>query len=251
MEKKESDVMKHDHFASLYDFLMEDAPYDSWLRFAEKYLQNQGRVLDLACGTGTFSLMLARKGYDVVGVDLSQDMLTIADEKARKAGVNIEFVIQDMRELQGFQELEGITIFCDGLNYLKEEGDVKQTFHLLAQALKTGGVLLFDVHSLYKMEHIFDNQLYGENNDNLSYMWFCEPAEEPLSVQHTLTFFNKKETGYYERMDEEQYQRTFDPKQYETWLKDAGFDQIEITAEFGERHMEEEDDRIFFKAVKK
>lgn len=243
--------MKHDHFASLYDLLMEDAPYDSWLQYTERHLLNQGQVLDLACGTGTFSLMLARKGYDVIGVDLSQDMLTIAEEKVRKEGVSIEFVLQDMRELEGFQELEGITIFCDGLNYLKQEKDVKQTFFLIAQALKTGGVLLFDVHSPFKMEHIFQNQLYGENNDPLSYMWFCEPAEENLSVQHTLTFFVEKDSGLYERMDEEQYQRTFEPKQYEQWLIDAGFDQIEITAEFGAKELEEDDDRIFFKAIKK
>lgn len=243
--------MKHDHFASLYDVLMEDAPYDSWLQYAERHLLKHGRVLDLACGTGTFSLMLAKRGYDVVGVDLSEDMLTMAEEKARKDRVEIEFILQDMRELQGFQELEGITIFCDGLNYLRQEKDVKQTFFLLAQALKTGGVLLFDVHSPYKIDHIFDHQLYGENNEPLSYMWFCEPAEESLSVQHTLTFFVEKETGLYERMDEEQYQRTFEPKQYEQWLKDAGFDQIEITAEFGEKDVDDEDDRIFFKAINK
>jgi SAM-dependent methyltransferase len=243
--------MKHDHFASLYDLLMEDAPYESWLGYAKKYLPNQGRVLDLACGTGTFSLMLAQKGYDVVGVDLSEDMLTVAEEKARKAGAGIEFVSQDMCELQGFQKLDGVTLFCDGLNYLRQEQEVKQTFSLLAQALKTGGVLLFDVHSPFKMEHIFDHQLYGENSDVLSYMWFCEPSEEPLSVQHTLTFFLKKETGYYERMDEEQYQRTFNPNDYKQWLIEAGFDQIEISADFGTKEIEEEDDRIFFKAIKK
>ncbi|WP_416149292.1 class I SAM-dependent DNA methyltransferase [Salipaludibacillus sp. HK11] len=243
--------MKQDHFASLYDFLMEDAPYESWLSFAERYLVKQGRVLDLACGTGTFSLMLARQGFDLTGVDISADMLTVAEGKAREAGVDVDFILQDMRELQGFQQLDGITIFCDGLNYLRQQKDVKQTFFHLATALKTGGVLLFDVHSCFKLEYIFDHQLYGENGETLSYLWFSDPADEPLSVQHTLTFFNKKENGDYERMDEEQYQRTFEPHVYKQWLEDAGFHNIEITADFGEKDVEEEDDRIFFKAVKK
>ncbi|WP_280768529.1 class I SAM-dependent DNA methyltransferase [Salipaludibacillus daqingensis] len=243
--------MNHDHFASLYDLLMEDAPYDSWLGYAEKYLDKRGRVLDLACGTGTFSLMLAKKGYDIVGVDLSQDMLTIAEEKARKVDVTVDFILQDMRTLTGFKDLDGITLFCDGLNYLREADEVKQTFLHLASALKKGGVLLFDVHSPFKMDHIFDDQLYGENSDSLSYMWFCEPGDQVLSVNHTLTFFVKKQNGYYERMDEEQYQRTFAPINYEQWLREAGFYQIEMTADFGNKDVEDDDDRIFFKAVKK
>ncbi|PYZ94223.1 methyltransferase type 11 [Salipaludibacillus keqinensis] len=243
--------MTHDHFASLYDVLMEDAPYDSWLEYAEKYVHKEGSILDLACGTGTLTMMLANRGYEVTGVDVSQDMLTVAERKARKSNADVRFILQDMRELEGFNQLDGVTIFCDGLNYLTKEEEVIQTFRRIASSLKPGGVLLFDVHSPFKMEHIFDHQLYGENSESLSYMWFCEPNKESLSVHHSLTFFIKKDEDLYERMDEEQFQRTFLPSTYHQWLEEAGFHRISISADFGNKELEEEDDRIFFKAVKK
>lgn len=243
--------MKHDHFASLYDTLMEDAPYQSWLSYATDNLSFKGSVLDLACGTGTFTCMLAKQGYNMFGVDVSQDMLTVADEKKREQKLTIPFILQDMRSFSGFDQLDGITLFCDGLNYLHESKDVKETIQQAYSALKSGGVFLFDVHSAYKMEYIFSNQLYGENGEDISYMWFCEQGEETLSIEHELTFFLKQEDGSYERVDETQYQRTFLPTEYQQWLEEAGFHQIEISSEFGKSKNLEEKDRIFFKAVKK
>ncbi|RKL68647.1 methyltransferase type 11 [Salipaludibacillus neizhouensis] len=243
--------MKHDHFASLYDSLMEDAPYKSWLSFATTNFPDKGSILDLACGTGTFTCMLAKQGFTMFGVDLSQDMLTIADDKKREQRLNIPFILQDMRSFSGFEQLDGITLFCDGLNYLLDSKDVKQTFQQAYSALKSDGVFLFDVHSEYKMEYIFSNQLYGENGEDISYMWFCEQGEETLSIEHELTFFLKKQDGSYERIDETQYQRTFQLQEYKQWLEEAGFQEIEISSDFGESTDLEEKDRIFFKAVKK
>lgn len=243
--------MTHGHFAALYDFLMEDAPYESWLDYAAGHLPEGGRVLDLACGTGTLTMMMAERQYTVSGVDISRDMLTVAEEKSRSQSVSIPFVLQDMRELNGFSGLDGVTLFCDGINYLDEESDVKQTFSQVASALKPGGIFLFDAHTPYKMTHVFNRQLYGENGEELSYLWFCEPGEFPLSVYHTLTFFVKNGTGLYERRDEEQCQRTFPPEYYKKWLEQAGFTNVEISAGFGQKQLDEEDNRMFFKAVKK
>ncbi|MCE7794181.1 class I SAM-dependent methyltransferase [Salipaludibacillus sp. CUR1] len=243
--------MTLEHFASLYDALMEDAPYESWMTYASRHLKEGGNVVDVACGTGTFTLMMAEHGFNMAGADLSQDMLTVAEDKVRQSSQNIPLYLQDMCELSGFTELDGVTLFCDGINYLNKEEDVKKTFRKIALALKPGGVFLFDAHSPYKMEHIFDNQLYGENEESLSYMWFCEPENEPLSVRHSLTFFMKNKEGTYERLDEEHYQRTFLPREYLNWLKEAGFDHIEITGGFGEEELKDDDDRVFFKAVKK
>lgn len=243
--------MKHDHFASLYDTLMQDAPYESWLAYAKKNLPDKGRILDLACGTGTLTLMLAKQGYKMLGADISQDMLTIADEKKRQEGLDIPFICQDMRNLIGFEKLDGITLFCDGLNYIHEPEQVRQTFHHAFTALKPGGVFLFDVHSPYKMENIFSDQLYGENGEDISYMWFCGGGEKSLSVEHLLTFFIKQEDGLYERVDEVQHQRTFAPEAYQQWLEQTGFHQVEMSSDFGEMPLAEETDRFFFKAVKK
>ncbi|QKS70836.1 class I SAM-dependent methyltransferase [Paenalkalicoccus suaedae] len=243
--------MSEEHFASVYDVLMEDAPYAEWLEYATSRIPANSSVLDVACGTGTFTRSLARQGYKVSGTDLSMEMLTIAEEKSRVESLSIPYYRQNMTELAGFNDLDAVTLFCDGLNYLTSEKEVEKTFKHIALSLKKGGIFLFDVHSPYKMEHVFDHQLYGENGEEISYLWFCEPGEEPLSVHHSLTFFIKQANGTYMRKDEDQYQRTFIASSYERWLKDAGFIDIEITSEFGRASVHQNDDRIFFKAVKK
>ncbi|CAM3794277.1 class I SAM-dependent DNA methyltransferase [Alkalicoccus chagannorensis] len=241
--------MSSTHFASLYDLLMEDAPYEEWLDYTRRFAEPGSRILDLACGTGTLTLQLAAEGYTMTGIDISADMLAAAEGKARAASESVSFVQQDMRELHA-GTYDVVTLYCDGLNYLAEESDVKQTFQHVAASLEAGGVFLFDVHTPFKMEHIFHHQLYGEDGAEVSYLWFCEPGDDPLSVHHLLTFFVKGGDGRYERMDEELYQRTFSPSSYERWLKESGFTDIEVKSEFGAAEANPNDERLFFKAVK-
>ncbi|AOM82568.1 class I SAM-dependent DNA methyltransferase [Salisediminibacterium beveridgei] len=238
------------HFSSVYDQLMEDAPYDDWLDYTRRYVKPGSEILDVACGTGTFTLLLAEEGYQVSGVDLSTDMLTIADTKSRLKNLRIPFLHQDMRKLDGFFDLDAVLLFCDGLNYLQGQADVRATFDAVFQSLKSGGEFLFDVHSPYKIEEVFHHQMYGENGEDISYMWFSEEGDEPLSVNHIITFFRKREDGTYERFDEEHYQRTFSPDVYFDLLYKTGFKDIDITASFGNEPVKEETERIFFRAVK-
>ena len=238
------------HFSSVYDQLMEDAPYDDWLDYTKRYLKPGSKILDVGCGTGTFTLSLAEEGYQVSGVDLSTDMLTIADTKARLKNLRIPFLQQDMRHLNGFSDLDGVVVFCDGINYLHDQTDVQDTFQAVFQSLKSGGEFLFDVHSPYKIEEVFHHQMYGENGEDISYMWFSDEGAEPLSVNHIMTFFRKREDGTYERFDEEHYQRTFPPDTYFDLLYKVGFKNIDITASFGYEPLKEESHRIFFRAVK-
>ncbi|SDY50726.1 Methyltransferase domain-containing protein [Evansella caseinilytica] len=244
--------MKHEHFASIYDLLMEDAPYEDWLLYTKEHIPSAAKVVDLACGTGTFAVKLFQSGFDVSGVDISRDMLTVAERKARETKCSIPLFLQDMRHLSGFSGVDGVTLFCDGLNYLLNEADVQQTFRNVAQILRPGGKFLFDVHSVYKMEHLFNDQLYGINDDAVSYLWFSAPGEQPHSVEHCLTFFIKQEdSGLYERKDEEHRQRTFPPGKYQEWLLNAGFVNVEVTGDFGRSEPQASQDRYFFKAEKK
>ena len=242
--------MSEQHFAAIYDFLMKDAPYEQWLQYATERLPQNGKIVDLACGTGTFTLMLYERGYDVIGVDISQDMLAVCEQKFRSKNISIPLVKQDMRHFSGFSQLDGVTIFCDGLNYLTDEHDVKQTFKNVSQSLKPGGVFLFDVHSTNKMEETFHNELYGENGVDVSYLWFTSPGDEPYSVEHTLTFFVKNNIGTYDRIDEVHEQRTFPVNAYIRWLEEAQFEQIEVTTDFGKNKFDKHAERIFFYAKK-
>ncbi|MFJ8264669.1 class I SAM-dependent DNA methyltransferase [Peribacillus asahii] len=243
--------MSYERFAYVYDELMKDAPYEKWLALLTAKLEQYGvqgkQLLDLACGTGEMTIELARNGFHVTGVDLSDEMLLVAQEKAFKRGVSIPFYQQNMAELEGLGSYDCITIFCDSLNYLKTENEVLQTFRGIYHHLREGGLLLFDVHSIYKMEHIFHNNTFAVNEEEVAYIWSCFPGEAPYSVEHDLSFFvQDAESGLYERFDEFHYQRTYMPSQYKDWLEEVGFEVLEVLADFEEAPVEDQAERILF-----
>jgi 2-polyprenyl-3-methyl-5-hydroxy-6-metoxy-1,4-benzoquinol methylase len=247
--------MNYKHFSLLYDQLMDEAPYDQWMEFLTTQVNNHyseaKKVLDLACGTGEMSIRLFERGFDVVGVDLSEDMLSIAYQKATDKGFRIPFFRQNMSELTGLPSFDIVIIFCDSLNYLQTEQDVANTFTSVFQCLNQGGLLLFDVHSPYKMENVYPGATFAYNGDDISYIWNSYAGEYPLSVEHELTFFVLDEqSGKYERYDELHKQRTYPKSQYENWLKAAGFQILSITGDFTNEPVSETTERIFF-TVKK
>jgi SAM-dependent methyltransferase len=248
--------MSYEQFAYLYDELMQDAPYDEWVRFVKekltKYQVNGKHLLDLACGTGELSLRFAKEGFSVTGVDLSADMLSVAQAKAQEEGLNIPFFEQDMAHLEGHEEFTVIGIFCDSLNYLKSDEDVIHTFTSAYSHLTDSGIFFFDVHSIYKISELFINQTVTVADDHLSYIWNSFAGELPNSVEHELSFFVLDEqSGKYDRFDEIHYQRTYPVQQYAEWLKEAGLEILEICADFKDDEPEEQSERIFFIARKK
>ncbi|PLR87665.1 class I SAM-dependent DNA methyltransferase [Bacillus sp. V33-4] len=248
--------MTYEKFAYLYDELMKDVPYDKWVDLlmekTEKYAVNGRHLLDLACGTGELSIRLARAGFSVSGVDLSADMLTVAQAKAAENRLAIGFYQQNMAEVTGFDEVDIAGIFCDSLNYLETKQDVKDTFRSVNSQLKKGGLFLFDVHSIYKVTKIFMNETFAVDGEKISYIWNCFPGDVPNSVEHDLIFFVLDElSGKYDRFQEYHKQRTFPIYEYEGWLQEAGFDVLEILADFEDDEPDEQSERIFFIARKK
>jgi 2-polyprenyl-3-methyl-5-hydroxy-6-metoxy-1,4-benzoquinol methylase len=248
--------MSYQQFAYLYDELMQDAPYDEWVRFVkeklDKYQVGGKNLLDLACGTGELSVRFAKEGFSVTGVDLSADMLAVAQEKAQGNGLSIPFFEQDMANLEGHKEFDIIGIFCDSLNYLQTDEDVIHTFTSAYNHLKDGGLFFFDVHSTYKVSELFIDQTFTLADDHLSYIWNSFAGELPNSVEHELSFFVLDEqSGKYDRFDEVHYQRTYPTKQYSSWLEAAGFEILEISADFTDNEPQDQSERIFFIARKK
>jgi len=241
--------MAYEQFAYIYDELMQDVPYDQWVDWVKAYVPTGSTIADIGCGTGTATLALAAH-YEMLGIDLSEEMLEVAQEKAMEEGLRIQFWAQDMREIELPTPVDAVTILCDSLNYLRTEEDVKQTFTHVAAILKEGGRLLFDTHSPYKMETLFNGKTYATHAEQSSYIWFADPGEAPLSVVHELTFFIEEEDGRYERVDETHHQRTYPPAQYVTWLREAGFRVLAVTGDFGPDAPSETVERIFFVAEK-
>lgn len=248
--------MSYQQFAYLYDELMQDAPYDEWVRFVKeklvKYQAGGKNLLDLACGTGELSVRFAKEGFSVTGVDLSPDMLAVAQAKAQEEGVFIPFYEQDMARLEGHGEFDIIGIFCDSLNYLQSDDDVIHTFTSVYNHLKDDGLFFFDVHSAYKVSQLFIDQTFTLADDHLSYIWNSFAGKLPNSVEHELSFFILDEqSGKYDRFDEIHYQRTYPTTQYSSWLEAAGFEILEISADFTYKEPQDQSERIFFIARKK
>ena len=241
--------------ASLYDELMTHAPYDEWVDFTEQTFKESGRsimkIADLGCGTGEITTKLASKGYEMVGVDYSQDMLTYAENKANNKNLDIKWLHQDIKELEGLNELDAAISYCDVLNYITEPEQLQLTFHNINKSLKAGGLFLFDVHGIDYIMDNYINETFAEVSDEASYVWFCTPGEEVGEMYHDLTFFYLNE-GKYERFDEQHHQRTFQPEFYIKLLINSGFENVKVYADFSvvPDKMDENASRIFFSATK-
>ncbi|WP_052366115.1 class I SAM-dependent methyltransferase [Geomicrobium sp. JCM 19055] len=142
--------------ASYYDFLMNEAPYERWKMWVDERLHMANKtgpqsILDVGCGTGTFMSLIMRDGHDATGVDVSEDMLAIADSKIRRETNQVpQLSCQNMAELSLPQTYDVITVLCDSLNYVIEEQDVQQALMKFYEHLNHDGMLLFDVHSIQK-----------------------------------------------------------------------------------------------------
>ncbi len=244
------EAMSYQNFAYFYDNLMKEAPYDDWVDFvkeiAEKYPLSGRNILDVGCGTGELATRLSKEGFELTGVDLSEEMLEVAMAKAFDEGVSIHYFHQDMRELSGLGQYDLVLIFCDSLNYLDGEEDIKKTFARVGTHLKEDGLFLFDVHSIHKMATLFNDQVYADNGDDVSFIWNAWKGDEPHSVHHELTFFMYDEqTDAYVRFDEDHDQRTYPVEDYVKWLDESGFECLEIAGDFRQASVDEAE-RIFF-----
>ncbi|MEW9500499.1 class I SAM-dependent DNA methyltransferase [Jeotgalibacillus marinus] len=249
--------MSYGRFAEIYDQLMSDMPYDLWTRFVlEKQAQfgsTGRRLLDVGCGTGEWTLQIAQEGFEVTGIDLSESMLAVASNKAQNAGVPLQLFKQNMAKVEGFEPFDIITIFCDSLNYLEREEDFKRTFDNMYRQLSSGGLFLFDVHSIFKIEHLFVDQTFTYDDGNVAYIWNSFEGEHPHSAENELSFFVMEDADrdQYVRFDELHKQRTFSIEQYRIWLEDAGFTIESVTADFSPvLSLEENSERIFFTCIK-
>ena len=193
-------------FAGVYDTFMDETPYEEWAEFIHELIREYGisqavatknednkvegisseedagnlqevldserdLVLDLGCGTGTLTELLYQKGYDMIGIDYSQDMLNIAMEKKAVSGSDILYLCQDMRELDLYSTVGTVVSVCDSVNYLLEDEDVEETFRLVNNYLYPGGLFIFDFNTVYKYEQVIGDTTIAENREECSFIW--------------------------------------------------------------------------------
>lgn len=190
--------------------------------------QEQNSILDLGCGTGTLTAMLAGRGYDMIGVDNAQEMLQIAIEKRDEAGLDILYLLQDMREFELYGTVGAVISVCDSINYLLEEEDVVQTFRLVNNYLFPKGVFIFDFNTVYKYETVIGDTTIAENREECSFIWENYYHEEEQINEYDLTIFVKESVqerngdGLYRKFQETHYQRGYRLEQMKEFLHRAG-----------------------------
>ena len=220
--------------ARFYNNLIQDDSYKSYAKMVVGLIQNYSKTktgIDAACGSGTVTRLLKGAGYDILGVDISEDMLKCAQEISNKERLNIGYLKQDIRALKTFKQVGFITCINDGLNYV-ETKDLLKTFKSFNKCLLKGGVLVFDVSTEYKMQNVLDGQMYGDNGEDVSYMWMSDFNKQDKNLTISLTFF-EKDGKVYNRYDEEQVQYAHSVLDIEEALKGAGFTIKSVTNECG------------------
>lgn len=240
-------MASYETFAKIYDEVMDENLYLDWLEFTCRHLnKSQQHVLELACGTGILSVELANLGFKVCGLDLSEDMIKLANKRVAEEDQMLRFKTGDMLNLTDKEMYDAVTSYSDSLCYMKNKSEVAEVFSGVFAALKDEGTFIFDVHSTYQIEEGFSEYSYHYQTDDFAFLWESYPGEHLFSVEHFLTFFVSDKKGKFERFDELHEERTYEIKEYESLLKDTGFKSVEVFADFEDIKPDELSKRWFF-----
>ena len=200
-------------FAEVYDTFMDNVHYEEWAEYLAAILREygieDGLVLDLGCGTGSMTEKMAAKGYDMIGVDNSGEMLEIAMEKKEKSGWDILYLMQDMREFELYGTVRGVISACDSVNYITDEKELEQVFRLVNNYLDPKGIFIFDFNTEYKYREVLGNQTIAEDRDDCSFIWENYYYEDQQMNEYELTLFIKEEKELYRKYQELHLQRAY------------------------------------------
>ena len=236
-------------FARVYDTFMDETPYDEWAGFLEKLLKengiSNGLILDLGCGTGTLTQLLAGQGYDMIGVDNSAQMLSVAMEKKEKSSLDILYLLQDMREFELYGTVRAVISVCDSLNYLLEEEELIQTFRLVNNYLDPAGVFIFDFNTVYKYREVIGDITIAENRQECSFIWENFYHEEEEINEYDLTIFVRENDEYFHRFHENHYQRGYTLTQMKQALEAAGMEFVKAMDADTHKEVNEMSERIY------
>lgn len=246
-------MIAYESLASAYDGLTTDVDYRAVLSFFQTILRNNGkkpeRVLDLACGTGSMSVLLAEAGYRVLAADISEEMLTVAAQKAANLEVTPPFFIcQPMQRLRLPYRVDAVCCFLDSLNYVTEPEDCRRAFHRVYEALEEGGVFFFDINTPFKLRGL-DGQVFLDENEDSYCVWRVEFDETERICYYGIDLFRRKKE-LWERTFEQHCEYAYEPVELIQWLKEAGFSRVELYGDRREEAPEPEEQRIYFAAFK-
>lgn len=229
-----------------YDIFMRDVDYSAWLSYVAGFLPKSGSGADLGCGTGKFTIGLKKMGYDVYGVDISPGMLSEAYLSAKREGLNIRFIEQDISGFVFDKKLDFVTAMCDTVNYVEKPSKV---FGNVYSTLGPGGVFVFDISSEYKLKEILAGHTYSDSYSDITYIWNNYLNKKGDALELELTFF-KKEGALYKKTVERQTQYIYGENEIVEMLELAGFKNIKAYGGMTRTKPKENSERIHFVAYK-
>ncbi|MBQ9898177.1 MAG: methyltransferase domain-containing protein [Ruminococcus sp.] len=223
-------------FARYYDELTANIDYKKRAEYfraiIQKYKTTKDSILlDLACGTGSISQEMARLGYDVIGVDNSDEMLGMAIEKKFDSGLDIQYLCQDMRKLDMFGTVDITVCALDSINHLSSLDDVRKVFGNVAFFSEVGGLFIFDVNTLHKHRDILADNTFTYETDSVYCVWENTLDRSDDSVKMHLEFFELEENGLYSRSSDDFTERAYSEEDIERLLAETGF---ELIAKYGD-----------------
>ncbi len=235
-------------FANLYDLFMDNIPYQQWSEYLISLLKsygiNEGLILDMGCGTGNITEPLAKAGYDMIGIDNSEDMLGIAMDKRYDSGLDILYLCQDMREFELYGTVAAAVSICDSMNYILEYDELVQVFKLVNNYLDPNGLFIFDLNTIHKYENIGDTTI-AENREEGTFIWENTYFSDKHLNQYELTIFTKDEDNRYTKYEETHLQRGYTLDQIKSALTEAGMTYVTSYSAFTTNDVSENDERIY------
>lgn len=244
-------------FAYYYDMLTENVDYESRCEYICNLLAvsgiGKGILLDLACGTGTMSMLLSDKGYDVIGVDASEDMLSVAQEKKMESGKDIMFLCQRMEELDLFGTINAAVCTLDSINHITDEETVKKVFSKVSLFMEDKGLFVFDVNTPYKHRKVLGNNTFVYDMDDVYCVWQNSTDKKTLLTEVSLDIFEKdteEDDDVYYRYSEEFSERGYELEKIKGWLQENKFEVLGVYEEMTTDEVRENTQRAVFVARK-
>ena len=232
-------------FAEVYDSLMDDVPYEKIADIIDSKIKKHNIknkiIFDLACGTGTLTKELLKKGYELIGADISYDML----EKAQEKNPDVLFLNQSMDDFELYGTVGVIVCCLDSVNYLLDDESLHKMFKLCNNYLEPDGLLIFDINTEYKFKNILADNIYTYDDEKIFYVWENNFIEEEKVCDFYLTFFVKK-NDVYTRFDEVHTERMYTDDEIVKALTENGFKILEKLDDFTDNSATKNSERVMY-----
>ncbi len=251
--KKVKKIETYKSFARVYDLFMAETPYEEWVCYIEEIFKKEKfspeLIAELGCGTGTITTQLAKKGYSLIGIDISEEMLLEAREKAEENKLDILYLNQDMTEFELYGTVDCVISLCDSVNYILEEDDLLKVFKLANNYLNPNGLFIFDINTIYKFENILGSNSFSEVTEDASYIWEnYYDKEEMINEFYTNFFIKDEKSTLYERFEEYHYEKAYTIDSIKELLLKVNFEICGVYDAFSFNEPQENSERIYFVA---